>query len=73
MKIAVLGSKGMLGHILTAYLINKTKHEVYGFSRKGDMDLTSMEALTNIYDKFNPDVIINCIGVLVKDSQGYKN
>jgi len=77
-KIAVLGSAGMAGSMITSYL-KKQDHYVTGFNRT---------PITGYYDKLfdfkndyqvklltewirvnQPDYIINCIGYLVKESQ----
>jgi len=72
MKVIVLGSNGMAGHIITQYL-KQYGHEVITMAKTGadfafDIENTLMVKafLDNIP---SVDYIINCIGLLVKDSQ----
>ena len=53
MKILVLGSEGMLGHVVKRYFENKG-HEVYATSRNKE----------NENYRIKPQVVINCIGLL---------
>lgn len=73
-KILVFGAKGMAGHMITMYLSNiKNKYNVFNvcykskFNEKSILcDISNIEDLNNIIESINPDVIINCIGVLNK-------
>lgn len=77
MRIAVLGSTGMAGSMVSHYLKQKG-HEVTRFAKQ---PLTGFfDKLLNVHNKdqmnnfvehillYAPDAIINCIGYLVKDS-----
>lgn len=76
MKILVLGSEGMLGHVVKLYFLEQG-HDVKGTSRSGNEDYT-FDATKNIsdigkfIDDFKPDVIINCIGILNKVAEDNK-
>lgn len=71
MKILVLGSNGMAGHMITRYLKGKDY----------DVETVARSNATYVYDiekkkpdflyAINPDFIINCIGVLVQESETY--
>ena len=75
MRILVLGSQGMAGHIISAYL-KEQGYEVYGASRThnvGDLYLDAESELSRL--RFfnsplakNPDFVINCIGILGPDA-----
>lgn len=59
MKIAVLGTKGMLAHVMIDVL--SETHDVTGISLR---NRTIFETDLNSYD-----VVINCIGILVNESE----
>ena len=70
MKIIVLGADGMLGHVVKLYFQEKG-HEVVGTSRSTNnnyyYDVTkNIDALEGYIDRFNPDAVINCVGLLNK-------
>lgn len=70
MKILVLGSEGMLGHVVKRYFENKG-YEVYATSRNKEnenyFDLTdNIKDIDKIVDRIKPQVVINCIGLLNK-------
>lgn len=72
MKILVLGSNGMAGHVITNYLSSKG-YNVNTLARSNAdliVDIENqkdvVELFTSIKDEY--DYIINCIGLLVKDS-----
>lgn len=77
MNILVLGSQGMLGHVVERHFQNKG-HTVKGTSRAGGDNMYAFDAMKNIndlesfIDDFKPDVIINCIGVLNKVAEENK-
>ena len=76
MKILVLGSFGMAGHMITTYLTNTEKYDVFTLSRYFDSDyILDIEDKENTIEFFKThrdfDYIINCIGVLAPDQ--YKN
>jgi len=72
MKIAVLGSTGMAGHVVARYL-EERGHAVYRSSRSerpsqvsAAIDAADFEALGRWLDQVRPDAVVNCIGVLQK-------
>lgn len=77
MNILVLGSQGMLGHVVKLHFQEKG-HIVKGTSRNAADDTYSFDATKNtsdiehFIDDFKPDVIVNCIGVLNKVAEDNK-
>lgn len=71
MKILVLGSDGMLGHVVKTYFEEKG-FEVVCTTRRDKksslyFDITnSVSDIDNIVKEEKPDVLINCIGILNK-------
>jgi dTDP-4-dehydrorhamnose reductase len=80
-KILILGSTGMLGHQVFYSLVEDQKFEVFDLSFRNKLrsetiicDVSKFEQLSKIIQRLRPDVIINCIGVLIKGStQNPKN
>lgn len=74
-KILVLGVLGMAGHVMAEYLDSLDDYQVYGIARSDGryvtkkidvLDFTGVESYLN---EIKPDVIINCIGMLVQQSK----
>lgn len=70
-KIIVLGSNGMAGHIITLYLLEQKKYEIYDFCHNKkirkesiNVDVTNTKALNLLFEEIKPDIVINCIGIL---------
>ena len=79
MKILVLGAGGMAGHVVATYL-NEQGYTVSTVSAKNKLnddttliDVTNTPLLTEYLTSGSFDVVINCIGVLVKQSEGRKD
>jgi len=75
-KILILGATGMAGHMVYYYLnsIGKYNIENVVFRDKLTEDsivlnVTDKESVEKIIKSIKPDIIINCIGVLVKGSK----
>ena len=75
-KVLVLGSTGMLGHVLFNYLEKMDRYELYDVVFKNKLreesiicDITDGAKLTGIIQQIEPKYIINCIGVLIKGSK----
>lgn len=76
MKILVLGAEGMLGHIVKHYF-QENGHSVRGTSRSGGeyykFDVTdNIKDIEHFIGEFNPDTVINCIGILNKVAEENK-
>jgi dTDP-4-dehydrorhamnose reductase len=72
MKILIVGSNGMAGHVIVKYL-RQQGHNITTVARNNADYLLDIEdtKITNQFfkeNKHNYDVVINCIGLLVKDS-----
>ena len=72
MKILVLGSNGMAGHIVTRYLKEK-KYEVSTLARDNAdfcVDIENKDQLDKFFNSADSscDFLINCIGLLVSDA-----
>ena len=78
MNILVLGSQGMLGHVVQRYLESKG-HTVKGTSRTGGDNEYSFDVEKNTTDleafieDFKPEAIINCIGILNRVAEENKS
>lgn len=75
MKVLILGSTGMLGHLLSDYLTKLNKYNVYNLSRSSSnqtnlfvCDVTDLINLKETITKISPEIIINCIGLLNEDA-----
>ena len=77
MRILLLGSEGMLGHVVKLYF-QENGHTVSGTSRSGKEDYT-LDVTKNIgdvavfIDDFRPDAVINCVGILNKVAEDNKS
>ncbi|MGG2466343.1 MAG: dTDP-4-dehydrorhamnose reductase family protein [Paraclostridium dentum] len=73
-KVLVFGSTGMAGHMVTMYLSNiKDKYNVSNVCHRNKLnknsivcDISDINHVNEIIQIIDPDVIINCIGVLNK-------
>jgi dTDP-4-dehydrorhamnose reductase len=72
-RILVLGADGMVGHISRIYLAERG-HDVISVARgkSTEWDTLNVEEeaiLLNYISRKNPDYILNCVGVLIKESE----
>ncbi|MEG2243698.1 MAG: SDR family oxidoreductase [Muribaculaceae bacterium] len=74
-KILVLGATGMAGHMIYLYLKGLDKYEMSNmvFRTKLDeksliIDVNDKSTLSKAIKLINPNIIINCIGILIKGS-----
>ena len=65
----------MLGHVLLKKLYENKVYETYDITRNKEnrpnnfeCDIVDFDSLFEIIIKINPDYIVNCIGILIKDS-----
>jgi dTDP-4-dehydrorhamnose reductase len=70
-KIIVLGANGMAGHVIAHGLNSNSAYEVVSVARSTSiinptilMDVSDFTSLKSLIKNTNPDVIINCIGIL---------
>ncbi|MBY0090736.1 SDR family oxidoreductase [Priestia aryabhattai] len=70
MKLLILGGKGMAGHVITAYFIQKPEYEVFYTSRDPKdknslyLDVTDSNKVEKIIETIKPNIVINCVGIL---------
>ena len=74
-KVLILGSTGMLGHVLYNYLESNTTFKLYDLSYRKKLnklsillDVSNTEKLTKHIEEISPNYVINCIGILKKKS-----
>ena len=74
MKIVVLGAGGMAGSMIFDYLTKHTSYDVVGTYRQKDKplyldasDSHSIHHFISFIGVYKPHVVINCIGLLVKE------
>jgi dTDP-4-dehydrorhamnose reductase len=77
-KILILGSNGMAGHCIYNYLKSLNKYDIYATRQKDSDESQHIYAcnvksqlyfLEPLIKRIQPDIIINCIGILVKASE----
>lgn len=70
MKVLIFGGKGMAGHMMVSYFKSKPEYTVYYTSRDPNekdsiyVDATNSAMVEETVDRIQPDIIINCIGIL---------
>jgi dTDP-4-dehydrorhamnose reductase len=72
-RILVLGASGMAGHMACLHLA-ECGHDVLGLARTpapglASLDLEDSIALEKFIDQARPEVVLNCAGVLIQDSE----
>ena len=73
----ILGSTGLLGHMVFNYLESLNKYEIINVSRSRLNNKTIIINVENkrkvkkILIKEKPNIIVNCIGILIKESEEY--
>jgi GDP-L-fucose synthase len=59
MRVLILGGHGFVGKNVTNVL-NETNHKIYPLSKRDGLDLTDFENAKEHFDKYKPDIIVNC-------------
>ena len=79
-KVLVLGSTGMLGHQVVNYLKNFDSYEVIDISYRKKLrentiilDVTDKKRLEKTIVEVQPDIVVNCIGILINGSSDVEN
>ena len=74
-KIMILGASGMAGHVIYKYLEKKGEFIIKNISFRQKvndatiiLDVRNFKVLEKEIEKFNPDIIINAIGILISGS-----
>ncbi|MBE0650618.1 MAG: SDR family oxidoreductase [Bacteroidales bacterium] len=75
-KIMILGSAGMLGHMVYFYLKSLNKYTIVDASFPGKLhseskllDVTDDKEVEQYILNEKPDIVINCIGILIQGSE----
>lgn len=75
-KILILGASGMAGHVVYTYLKENTSHQIIGTTNStsfGDdkiqLDIFDNTKLESTLNQYQPDVVINCVGMLIRGSK----
>jgi dTDP-4-dehydrorhamnose reductase len=74
-KVVVLGSTGMAGHVVAQYL-QEREYDIYRVAinevsgiKRAAIDVSNISVLEQWLDGIQPDIIVNCIGLLQKSSE----
>ena len=77
-KVLLFGATGMAGHLVYYYLQSTGKYNitnvVFRIPLTADsiiVDVTDRNAVTKVIADVNPEIIINCVGVLVEGAKRY--
>jgi len=72
-KIVILGATGMAGHMIYQYLADSNEYELIDVcfrtkltDNSSIVDVRDERAIEDLLKEIRPDVVINCIGVLIK-------
>ncbi len=75
-KVLLLGATGMAGHVAYHYLKETNKYEIIDVVFRNKLtaesivlDVTDKYATEELIKSVKPDIIVNCIGILIKGSQ----
>lgn len=75
-KVAIIGCKGMAGHVVKAYLESLNVYDIYGVARGIEtndklfnLDVSDTNGLEEIVKENSFDIVINCIGLLNKTAE----
>ena len=73
LKVLVLGSTGLIGHQVFNYLVKTDKYELYNITYRKKLndetilcDVRNQDEFIELVKTISPDVIINCIGILIE-------
>jgi dTDP-4-dehydrorhamnose reductase len=72
-RILILGADGMVGHIARIYL-TKQGHDIVSVARSETadwsyLDLENETAVLGFIAKNKPQIVLNCVGILIKESE----
>lgn len=75
-RILLFGATGMAGHMVYYYLQNTCKYDIINVVFRNKLtedsiivDVTDKNAVADVVKRVRPDLIINCVGVLIKGSK----
>lgn len=74
-KVLILGASGMAGHVIYNYLQAQDDLQVIGTTYSNFLNnecillnIFDTQEVENVLKKVNPDIVINCVGILIKES-----
>lgn len=77
-KVLLFGSTGMAGHIVYYHLQSTDKYDITNVVYRTPLtkdsiviDVNNRDAVVEVVHRVKPEIIINCIGVLIKGSKEY--
>lgn len=75
-KILILGAAGMAGHMIYTHLKDLQKYQIIGTVNSNSFDgitrklnIFDRDDVQKLIEEIKPDIIINCIGMLIKGSK----
>lgn len=77
-NILVLGASGMAGHVIYTYLKESKIYNILGTVNNNLLDgkviklnIYDVVKLQEVIDSFKPELVINCVGILIKGSNSF--
>lgn len=77
-KVLLFGATGMAGHVAYYYLRSTGKYDISDVVYRTPLteesivvDVTNRDAVAEVIHRVRPEVIINCIGILIRGSKEY--
>ena len=75
-KVLLFGATGMAGHVVYYYLQSTGKYDISNVVYRTPLtedsiivDVTNRDAVTDVVHRVHPEIIINCVGILIKGSR----
>lgn len=75
-KVLLFGATGMAGHIAYYYLLSTGKYEITNVVFRTPLtedsivvDVTNRDTVAEVVRRVQPEIILNCVGVLIKGSK----
>lgn len=75
-KVLLFGATGMAGHVVYYYLQSTGKYDISNVVYRTPLtedsiivDVTNRDAVADVLHRVHPEIIINCVGILIKGSR----
>ena len=75
-KVLLFGATGMAGHVVYYYLQSTGKYDISNVVDRTPLtedsiivDVTNRDAVADVVHRVHPEIIINCVGILIKGSR----
>ena len=75
-KVLLFGATGMAGHVVYYYLQSTGKYDISNVVYRTPLtedsiivDVTNRDAVADVVNRVHPEIIINCVGILIKGSR----